>query len=208
MKQYHWKNLSLEDVEGEVWGSISGLPSTYHVSNLGRVKNLRVNSRKCVVPKMLKSRCNPQGYVVITFSLKNRSKVSAMVHRLVAAHFVPNPDNKPLVCHIDDDPMNPMWENLFWGTQMDNVLDCINKKRRKTYPKKIKPPKDILIKRKLSIEKAEQIREMYAKGCGYAELSRIFAVHKKSIYEIVKNRYYKKAAESLSHQQPAVLNTH
>lgn len=49
------------------------------------------------------------------------------VHRLVASAFVPNPDNKPCVCHTDDDPQNNSVDNLWWGTHTENMQDARDK---------------------------------------------------------------------------------
>jgi len=51
------------------------------------------------------------------------------VHRLVAAAFVPNPEDKPFVCHADDDTTNNAASNLWWGTPKENMQDMIRKGR-------------------------------------------------------------------------------
>jgi hypothetical protein len=51
--------------------------------------------------------------------LTNRSYYLLM-HRAVAGAFVPNPEKKPQVCHINDDPMDYRVENLRWGTNKEN----------------------------------------------------------------------------------------
>src|SRR5262245_11515599 len=38
---YPYQNLSLEDIEGEVWEDVPGFDGTYHISNYGRIKSLR-----------------------------------------------------------------------------------------------------------------------------------------------------------------------
>ena len=45
---------------------------------------------------------------------------SIKMHSAVAHMFVPNPDNKTQVCHINDDPMDYRVENLKWGTNKEN----------------------------------------------------------------------------------------
>ena len=43
------------------------------------------------------------------------------VHRLVAITFIPNPDNKPQVRHIDNNKLNNHLDNLCWATQKEVV---------------------------------------------------------------------------------------
>ena len=51
-----------------------------------------------------------------TYESKN-----TLIHRLIALAFIPNPENKPLVLHINDDATNYLIENLKWGTQRENM---------------------------------------------------------------------------------------
>ena len=50
-----------------------------------------------------------------------------LLHRLVALAWIPNPENKPLVMHINDDPTNFLIENLKWGTGGENQKGKIHK---------------------------------------------------------------------------------
>jgi len=49
------------------------------------------------------------------------------VHRLVSLAFIPNPEKKKNVCHINDDRTNYLIENLKWGTQSENCRGKIQK---------------------------------------------------------------------------------
>lgn len=40
--------------------------------------------------------------------------------RLVAMAWIPNPENKPCVCHKDNNPCNNVYTNLYWGTVSEN----------------------------------------------------------------------------------------
>ena len=53
------------------------------------------------------------------------------VHRLVAKTFIPNPDNLPIVMHLDNDTLNPCVTNLKWGTQKENVEQCVKEGRNR-----------------------------------------------------------------------------
>ena len=61
-------------------------------------------------------------------------KKRAKVHMLLAENFIPNPDNKPLVLHKDDNKMNWSLDNLYWGDWSDNNYDTWdNTRERKSY---------------------------------------------------------------------------
>lgn len=47
-------------------------------------------------------------------------KKNAKIHRLVAEAYLPNPENKPCVCHKDNNPRNNHVSNLYWGTYKEN----------------------------------------------------------------------------------------
>lgn len=47
------------------------------------------------------------------------------LHRLVALAWIPNPENKPYVCHKDNVVTHNWYKNLYWGTQKDNMQQCI-----------------------------------------------------------------------------------
>lgn len=42
------------------------------------------------------------------------------IHRLVALAYIPNPENKPCVCHKDNNKHNNHYKNLYWGTYKEN----------------------------------------------------------------------------------------
>lgn len=45
-------------------------------------------------------------------------------HRLVAMAYIPNPNNYPIVMHLDNNPLNNHIDNLQWGTHSMNNLQC------------------------------------------------------------------------------------
>lgn len=105
----------------EIWKDIEEF-SGYQVSNHGNVRSY-INNRHGVCDRwhMLKPQPNRHGYLTVCLGRGNRRLVS----RLVAIAFIPNPNNLPLVRHLDDDPLNNHVDNLAWGTQTDNMQDCV-----------------------------------------------------------------------------------
>lgn len=55
-------------------------------------------------------------------------RVRIQASRLVAMAWIPNPENKPFVCHKDNVPTNNHYKNLYWGTQKENMEQCIKDK--------------------------------------------------------------------------------
>lgn len=106
----------------EEWKDIQGYEGLYQVSNLGRVKSLyRLNSRgQKIKGKILKYSINPKGYAIVILC-KNGITKTISVHRLVAIHFIENPNNLNVINHIDGNKINNNITNLEWCTQSENV---------------------------------------------------------------------------------------
>ena len=67
-------------------------------------------------------------YSTQTKKMRRKPNVSnQLLHRLVALAFIPNPEKKKNVCHINDDRTNCLIENLKWGTQSENCRGKIQK---------------------------------------------------------------------------------
>jgi hypothetical protein len=111
----HYQNLSLTDIEGEVWREIKKFPK-YHISNFGRIKST-VNNQK-----ILKQRLNDKGYPTISLGLYKKSQ---RVHRLVAIEFIHNPLNKPEVNHKDCIKYNNHVGNLEWMYGDENYFHAV-----------------------------------------------------------------------------------
>ena len=110
----------------EQWKVIKDYPM-YEVSNLGRVRSN--NNPKN--PKILKQSTSKRGYKTVALvKEKNSNKAyTKQVHRLVAEAFIPNPDGKPFIDHIDTNPSNNVPENLRWVTTEENSNNPLTKAR-------------------------------------------------------------------------------
>lgn len=120
----------------EIWKDIKEYEGLYQVSNLGRVKSL--NYKRMGKEKILKStKRNNYPFVVLC---KDGSPQNYYIHRLVAQAFIPNPDNKPCIDHINTDRTDNRVENLRWCTQKENCNNpiTIEKKSGENNPN-IKP---------------------------------------------------------------------
>ena len=106
----------------EVWKSIDGYDGRYEVSNLGRVRSLEFRNNQTTFNriKIMKATDNGHGYLIVSLREGGRRK-NHYVHRLVAEAFIPNPDNLPVIDHIDHNRSNNVATNLQWITQGDNV---------------------------------------------------------------------------------------
>lgn len=60
---------------------------------------------------------------------KNGKVYKYQVSQLVAIAHIPNPENKPLVMHLDNNPQNNHFSNLKWGTQSENMQQMVAKNR-------------------------------------------------------------------------------
>ena len=69
--------------------------------------------------KELKKQSKRHGYLGVAL-LKNNKHYHKLIHRLVAQAFIPNPDNKPQVNHIDENKANNHVSNLEWTTAKEN----------------------------------------------------------------------------------------
>ena len=102
-KKEKWKFIKIDDIKKDY----------YEISTWGRIRNIN--------GKYLSYYEDKDGYLKCTLSRENGKKKHYMVHRLVAIHFIPNPDNKPQVNHLKPhDKHNLYVENFEWVTLREN----------------------------------------------------------------------------------------
>lgn len=116
--------------EGE-WGDIVGYEGMYSVSSDGQIWSYpRYVSRRSGRPNLMRGQLlkiskNDFGYCSVSLTDSLHVPKSYLVHRLVAQAFLPNPDNKPEVNHIDGNKSNNNVQNLEWATRMENQHHAI-----------------------------------------------------------------------------------
>lgn len=97
----------------EEWRDIPNYEG-YQVSNKGRVRNLNYNQQK--IMKELRKIKSSKGYYTVNL----RGKLFG-IHRLVAMTFIPNPEGKPIINHINGIKNDNRVENLEWCTYGENL---------------------------------------------------------------------------------------
>lgn len=109
----------------EIWKDIEDYEGIYQISNLGRVKSLQRNIKhwrggisilkeRIIMPDIA------IGYQRIELR-KNNIGTNKLVHRLIASAFIPNPENKPYINHINGIKTDNRIENLEWCSQLENM---------------------------------------------------------------------------------------
>lgn len=153
----------------ERWNKIEKYPE-YDISDIGLVRDQNGNLRNLKV--------NDKGYIICCMKNGKRYK-SIQIHRLVAIAFVPNPENKPQVDHINRDKTDNRAVNLRWVTQSENMKNM-------NYYKRI---------RKLKAGDVVKIKDLLRVGDkSQAEIGRISGVSYKHINNIARGIRHKNVA--------------
>lgn len=114
----------------EEWKDVVGYEGLYQVSNMGRVKSCERLTRNnhIVKEKIRKPKIDKDGYCCVSLWIDGVSK-EQFIHRLVAQSFIPNPDNKPCIDHINTNKTDNRVENLKWCTHKENTNNPISREK-------------------------------------------------------------------------------
>ena len=97
---------------------VIGYEGLYKINQFGEVLGVKHK-------KILKQSKNRDGYYYVGLC-KERKLKCFKIHRLICLHFLPNPNNLPMIDHLDKNKQNNSLENLRWVTCRDN---CLNRKK-------------------------------------------------------------------------------
>jgi hypothetical protein len=169
----------------ERWLPVVGWEGRYEVSDAGNLRDCR--------GRAVGQFSNDQGYKLARLS---KPRALVRVHRLVALAFVPNPENKPTVNHIDCDRAHNTAPNLEWCTQQENLAhsERLGRMRRNYWAGKRSPNAS------LSEADEQRVRETYASGRWSLEaLGRNFGMSKRAIGRLVSGQTYRPAPPEPDH---------
>lgn len=175
----------------EIWKDVVGYEDSYEISNLG---NCRSKDRKIFMDcyggyerefkgQVLKTNKLRNGYLRFTLMDKGVTKRFS-VHRLVALNFIPNPENKPQVNHIDGNKENNHVDNLEWCTSSEN-----HKHAHRIGLESQKGSKNN--GSKLTEEDVEKIKVMLLHEIHVPTIAKMFNVSRGTIYPIKKGKQWK-----------------
>jgi len=181
-------------MEDEIWKTIPRFNNEYEVSNTSKIRSvcaiiIRANGWKYTrISKVLKPSFKGTGYfrgAVIV----NKKMISYQLHRIIAEAFIPNPESKPQVNHINGIKTDNRIENLEWCTISENQLHA--------YKLGLHKPKrgEDNINSKLTEQDVKEIRsyvlfkkEQGIKRYGRDDLAKKYGVSSNYIKDIVSKR--------------------
>ena len=177
-----------EFLDNEIWKDIPGYEALYQASNLGRVMSLdkeiiNKNGKSKIQRAIILKQTIDKGYKAINLSV-NYKKLRTGAHRLVALAFIPNPENKPCVNHINGIKDDNRVENLEWVTYSENErhsIDVLKKRIRigEKSPSSKLTEKDVLAIRRLYRINPKFNRKIVAKK---------FNMHPNSLNDITRRK--------------------
>jgi len=111
-------NQYINDCNNPIWKDLvyEGSNTMYQVSNTGEVRN--------ALKMVMKQKINRDGYKMINLMI-NKNKHTSTIHKLVATTFIQNPENKPVINHINGNKQCNWYKNLEWVTYRENSKHAI-----------------------------------------------------------------------------------
>lgn len=174
------KVINMQELEDEIWKRYN---DTLEVSNHGKVRTIERyvygrGYKDTVTRRLIKSKLRVIQYQHKYPSIRDR-KQFLRVHRMVAEIFIPNPNNKPEVNHLDCNKLNTYYKNLEWSTRKENQDHAVLNGRIPVLPKGTKHWNN-----KLDETQVLTIRKCLEDGMTQQKLADYFKVHRTCVSAI------------------------
>ena len=178
MKYNHFKGDDYME-----WKDVQGYEGMYRISSCGNLMTVK-NGKEKIVRLIMDNK----GYYRYSFYKDSKAR-TVKIHRLVAQTFIPNPENKPQVNHINGIKTDNRVENLEWMTNIENMYHSkVNGLRKGKMPSAENHQNA-----KLTNENVRYIRNVYKKNCrqfGGGALAKIYGVNISTIIDLVNRKTY------------------
>lgn len=173
-------NFDTATMDGEIWAAIDGFNGYYQISNYGRVKRIRDGWPV----KMLRISRDSRGYPHTSLHF-DKTKTTIKIHRLVANAFIPNPEGKRTINHINGIKTDNRVENLEWMTDVENVRHAVESKLR------IAATGDRHGMASITNDTAIEIKKLISNGMRGCEIARKVGVNPAIVYSIKSGTCWK-----------------
>lgn len=158
----------------EIWKDIIGYEGLYQISNQGNVKSSHSGA---IVKQQVMG-----GYKYVSLH-KEKKLRTHRVHRLVAQAFIPNPESKPQINHINGIKTDNRADNLEWCTQSENMKHAYENGLQIANTEKANEAK-----RKLNDAQVAEIKRLLESGQSTRSIAKMFGVGKTLISNINRGK--------------------
>lgn len=159
------------------WSIVKDFPN-YKISEIGEVVNLTTG-------KNVATPLHQHGYLCVRLWNKGKTRL-CKIYRLLAIQFIPNPENKREVNHLDGNRMNHSLSNLEWTTASENMKHAVKNGLSKGQFKKGFDHQ----KAKLSKEDVYEIRRLRESGMKHRLIGEKFNITMDHACRIANKKLY------------------